>query len=75
MNRENPVSWQVIANVKQAASPRGQTHSECLVDIEGPHTTAHRPRGPYAQYPTWNSEALDGLDGRIFAQTQATRSL
>jgi len=69
MNLENPVSSQVVANAKQAASSRGQTHSERPVEIEGHHTPAHRLRGPSAQYPTWNSEALDGLDPRIFTQT------
>jgi len=69
MNLENPESSQVVANAKQAANPKGQTHSEGPVDTEGHHATTHRPRGPSAQYPTWNPEALDGLDPRIFAQT------
>jgi len=69
MNLENPVSSQVVVNAKQAASPRGQTDSERHVATGGHHATTHRPKGPSAQYPTWNSEALHGLDASIFAQT------
>jgi len=49
MNLENPVSSQVVRNSKEAASLKGQTHSERPVATEGHHATARRLKGPSAQ--------------------------